>query len=235
MRYDFNYTYAKRHPWGTGWRKSVKGYRGLYNVTLFGKVWSNPKRRGTNTDDKGHYLKTVKHDSGFLTVRLYKRVGGKSVSKRYYVHKLVAEAFVPNPHGLKYVHHIDGNKLNNHKNNLAWVSQSILQRTLSEGEPIPVMFQSFYNRVARFHGANIKTFLKQGESVESLSVRYRVSEDWIYAIQKMSGLKSKPMGDVVDLKAKRLRNEMEYFDRSYLMAFGGDEDFRNKLNQPEYC
>ena len=37
-----------------------------------------------------------------------------------YVHDLVAEAFVPNPEGKKYVIHTEGDKLNNHADNLAW-------------------------------------------------------------------------------------------------------------------
>lgn len=40
--------------------------------------------------------------------------------KRYYIHRLVAEAFVPNTEGYRFVVHIDGNKQNNQATNLAW-------------------------------------------------------------------------------------------------------------------
>ena len=40
--------------------------------------------------------------------------------KDFKAHRLVAEYFIPNPHNLPIVNHIDGNKQNNHINNLEW-------------------------------------------------------------------------------------------------------------------
>ena len=56
-------------------------------------------------------------DNGYRRVQL--RVGGKPVDK--YIHRLVAENFLRNPQNLKYVRHIDGDKDNNHVDNLMWV------------------------------------------------------------------------------------------------------------------
>ena len=44
--------------------------------------------------------------------------------KRYYVHRLVAEAFLPLSLSAKYIRHIDGDILNNSVNNLEWCSKS---------------------------------------------------------------------------------------------------------------
>ena len=58
--------------------------------------------------------------SGYRSVKL---TSENSKQQRFYVHRLVAEHFIPNEDKKKtFVNHIDGNKLNNNVNNLEWVS-----------------------------------------------------------------------------------------------------------------
>lgn len=89
--------------------KDILGYEGLYTIDDCGNVHS--KYRG------GRTLKGL-NKNGYLAVHL--SMNG-AVSTRL-VHRLVAEAFIPNPDNKPQINHIDGNKRNNTIANLEWVS-----------------------------------------------------------------------------------------------------------------
>ena len=91
----------------------ILGYEDLYAVTRCGEVLSS--RKGWSALSHG-----VKPE-GYAFVGLY-GVGGKP--KYRMVHRLVAQAFVPNLLGKPEVNHKDGNKLNNHADNLEWATRS---------------------------------------------------------------------------------------------------------------
>ncbi len=65
------------------------------------------------------YLKPMLR-GGYHCVEI--KCNGRRNSPR--IHRLMAETFIPNPNGCNVVNHIDGNRLNNHKDNLEWVTQS---------------------------------------------------------------------------------------------------------------
>ena len=92
--------------------KDIKNYEGLYRVSNLGNVMSlNYNRTG-----KPKLLKPGKDKHGYLFVILYK--DGKK--KKFFVHRLVAEAFIPNPDNLPCVNHKDENKTNNSVENLEY-------------------------------------------------------------------------------------------------------------------
>lgn len=89
--------------------KDIAGYEGLYAVTSCGKVWSYRRKK---------FLVPIVHKTGYLCVNLYK--GGKI--KHYLIHRLVAEAYIPNSNNLTDVDHIDNDKTHNYVNNLQWIT-----------------------------------------------------------------------------------------------------------------
>ncbi|MBQ3444471.1 MAG: NUMOD4 motif-containing HNH endonuclease [Selenomonadaceae bacterium] len=87
------------------------GYEGLYQISTYGRFQSL------------HYgyrriLKWSISEKGYAMVTMC----NKSTKKAVPVHVLVAKAFIPNPENKPEVNHKDGNKLNNHVNNLEWVT-----------------------------------------------------------------------------------------------------------------
>lgn len=69
----------------------------------------------------GKFMIPEVHDKGYLRVDLYDDRGERKHMK---VHRLVANAFIPNPDGKPQVNHIDGNNQNNSYTNLEWVTDS---------------------------------------------------------------------------------------------------------------
>lgn len=91
----------------------IKGYETMYEVSNTGKV---RRKHKTNAGNAGSILKVITDKVGYQRVCLCKN--GKSI--RYYVHRLVANAFV-NGSGTD-VNHINGDKSDNCAINLEWCS-----------------------------------------------------------------------------------------------------------------
>lgn len=88
--------------------KDIPNYEGLYQVSNIGNV------KILNANGDKILKKSI--SSGYYCVGLK--------GKLYYVHKLVAFAFIPNPNNLPLINHKDGNKQNNNINNLEWCTYS---------------------------------------------------------------------------------------------------------------
>ena len=101
------------------WRP-IEGYEGLYEVSNTGQVRSLDRyvkySNGRIHLHKGKVLSPIKDKDGYLQVSLYYN---RKMYKKY-VHRIVAEAFLPNPDNLPEVNHKDEDKTNNNVTNLEW-------------------------------------------------------------------------------------------------------------------
>lgn len=104
------------------WRDIV-GYEGLYQVSNLGRVKGVARKVNRNchmVSVPERFLNQSDNTNGYLRVSLSK----DNHVKQAFVHRLVAEAFVDNPKGYKYIDHLDSDRHNNKPDNLVWCTQS---------------------------------------------------------------------------------------------------------------
>lgn len=99
----------KKEEW-----KPVVGYEGLYEVSSYGKVRSLNFRRTKKCSELAQF-----NSGGYKMVHLTKN--GIMASPK--VHRLVAQAFIPNPENKPEVNHENGDKTKNTVDNLSWVTR----------------------------------------------------------------------------------------------------------------
>lgn len=110
--------------------KPIRGYEGLYEVSNTGKVKSLARTvetyNGWTRSFKERILTlhsskiTKRHPKPMYHVELWK----ENKRKTFMIHRLVAQAFIPNPKGKPEVNHKDGDRNNNHISNLEWCTSS---------------------------------------------------------------------------------------------------------------
>ena len=104
--------------------KPIKDYEGLYEISNFGnvKILARNYTRYNYLTKRYNIIKVKEKitqgtiNGGYRRICLTKN----KVEKNKHIHKLVAEAFIPNPNNYSYVNHIDVNKQNNYIDNLEW-------------------------------------------------------------------------------------------------------------------
>lgn len=109
MRHLFGSPWATLDP--TAYKRMSKLGLSKYIVTKDGKIWSIPHAKYLSG-----YLRNGYYQVGLIT--------DKRGWKSFRIHRLVALMLVPNKNNKKHVNHKDGDKRNNHANNLEWVTSA---------------------------------------------------------------------------------------------------------------
>ena len=151
--------------------KDAVGHEGVCQVSNLGRVRTLPYKypwRGSFKINKGKILKPYKVRHNYLQVDIRHR--------SFYVHRLVAETFIPNQNNLPCVNHKDENPLNNSVNNLEWcnhqynVTYSLekTRRRLMEAHGKPI-YRIDMKTGERYDYPNIKSTSKDGFCEKTVS------------------------------------------------------------------
>ena len=106
--------------------KPIQEFNGEYEVSNLGRVRSMKRYYGV----VGRIMPQTIQRKGYYAVTFW--MNNKAYCRK--VHRLVIEAFTPNPDNLPCINHIDGDKLNNHVSNLEWCTyQANMQHAVRTG------------------------------------------------------------------------------------------------------
>ena len=151
--------------------KPIAGYENSYEVSDDGCVKSLDRTGPDGRKLSGKILKPCIAGKGYLRVCL--RKDGKTHEE--YIHKLVAQAFLPPRDGCNVVNHIDGNKQNNSCDNLEWVTYSENNQHAYNHQLKP-RGHEFYN--AKLTEADIQEIKAHGKyaTYQEIADRYSVTK-----------------------------------------------------------
>ena len=151
--------------------KDIKGYEGIYQISNLGRVKSS-ERRGNGREI---ILKGWKPKDGYKRVKLIK----KYKVENKLIHRLIAEAFIPNPNNYPVVNHKNGIKTDNQIENLEWCTQKYNMR---EAQRLNLLNPGKNIKEKR----KVKQYTKEGKFIEEWSSMIEVQRKLGYKTSAIS-------------------------------------------------
>ena len=148
--------------------KDIEGFEGFYQISNLGRVKSLERIIDRPISGKIKYTEKILNvqlnkKRNYVYIQLYKN----GYSRRYIVHRLVAEAFIPNPNNLPQVNHKDENSLNNCVDNLEWCTAKY---NLTYGTRIERIAKKNYVPVIAYNDHEEFLFSSQTDGAKQLNV-----------------------------------------------------------------
>lgn len=173
--------------------KDIEGYEGLYQISNWGRV----KSLNYNRTGKEGILKPIPTNNGYMIIGLYKN----RKPNQYSIHRLVAQAFIPNPDNLPQVNHKDEDKSNNCVWNLEWCTAEYNMNYGTRNE------RSSENRKGKYNGEKHWNYGKH----RSKKTKNKISKN----------NKGKHSKKIINLDTGEIFNSLSEAGEKYNIAFQG--------------
>ncbi len=165
--------------------ENIDGFNGKYQVSNFGKVKSLDRieeTRGSTRTRNGRVLKLAISKNGYSRVCIV----DYSNQKFACVHRLVAQAFIPNPDNKPQVNHINGIKTDNRVENLEWNTRSENQRhSIRTGLKVtPRGDKSILSKLKESEVVEIRRLLKETNLMQrEIAAKFNIHRSNVSAIK----------------------------------------------------
>lgn len=180
----------------------------LYMISTFGRIKRLEYKTTHNRIHKERIMPYSLTSDSYLKANL----NYNGVRKDIRVHQLVAQTFIPNPDNKPFVNHIDGNKLNNHVDNLEWCTaqENIIHSVKNNLQPVAL--NTYLGKFTEKEREEIKRKFEDGKTKRELAIEYNVSHTCICDIINNKYLYKKHTNEYQEFKntlreMNRLREE----------------------------